>query len=127
MRIGLDEAKPYFAHKSEYRNGVTEQDLPDWFVYLAQDGVCLAFHPTFWPRVWQVHVGAKREAWGKTEGPTRALLRAFWAEVSPAHVVTWIDQRNRLAARLARAVGGRIEGRMACGVECYGWRPEWLQ
>lgn len=115
-----DDARPYF----ESQPGFTS--LPDWMFYRAMGGVCLAFHPDHHPGVWMVHVGALREALGRTTEPARALLEAFWAEQQPAHVIGWIETRNRAACALARRVGMRREGQMACGVEMFGWRPEWV-
>lgn len=125
MKITVDEARPYFAHKSQQSFGITENDLPDWMEYRAEGNVCLAFQSMPWPGVWMVHIMVKPDAWGNTTDPAKRLLHAFWNEAQAAHVVTWIPTNNRAAIALARRVGGRLEGQMANGIDMYGWRPEW--
>jgi hypothetical protein len=127
MLIGVEEARPYAAHPGNHEFGFTHADLTDAFLYYANDGVCMAFHPMPWPGVWMVHVFAKPEAWGQTKPGVEACLAEFWAAIEPEHLIAWVPPYRRLAKALIRRMGGRLEGTMANGLETYGWRPEWAQ
>lgn len=112
MRITVDEAREYFAHASQQEHGLTEKDLPDWFDYLAKDGVCVAFHAAVIPGVWFAHVGANPRVWGATAGPVRQLLTAFRDEVGAVRIVAWVDEKKRHAISLAKRAGAVVDGEM---------------
>ena len=124
MKITHTQARQYFAHPSQHSHGLTEADLPEaGFEYYADEGVCMAFNPLPWPGLWQAHIGVLRDAWGSTGAPTQRLLNEFWNDVQPIHIVIWIPQEKRHAIALAGRCGAIYEGRMAIGLEIYGWRP----
>jgi hypothetical protein len=125
MLIGVEDARPFAAHPSNHEFGFTHADLTDAFLYYAHGGVCMAFQPMPWPRVWMVHVMAKPETWGHTDPLVAACLVEFWADIDPEHLIAWVPPHRRLAKALIRRMGGRLEGVMANGIETYGWRPEW--
>lgn len=125
--IGVDAAREYAAHPSNHEFGHTHEDLTDAFIYYANGGVCLAFHPMPYPGVWMAHVFAKPETWGNTAGATIDCLNEFWAAIEPEHLIAWVAPRRRHAAALIRRIGGIREGVMANGIEAYGWRPEWAR
>ena len=127
MLIGVEDARPFAAHPSNHEFGFTHADLTDALLYYAHGGVCMAFQPMPWPRVWMVHVMAKPEAWGHTEPLVAACLAEFWADIDPEHLIAWAPPYRRLAKALIRRMGGRLEGVMANGIETYGWRPEWAR
>ena len=122
MRIGLDEARAYWSHPSQHDYGHDESVLNDNLVYYANDGVCLAFEGVLVPGFVAVHIGAKPEAWGRTEQPVRALLHEFWGEYQPRYITAWIEDHKRHAVALARRVGFERLGEMP-GVLMFGWRP----
>ena len=124
MLIGVEEARAYAKHPSNHEFGYTDADLTDAFLYYAHGGVCVAFHVMPYPGVWMAHVMAKPEAWGNTVIPTLACLHEFWQVVEPEHLIAWVAPRRRHAASLIRRIGGVLEGKMANGLETYGWRPE---
>lgn len=126
MIITVDEARAYWAHPSQHDHGQTEAALPEHFEYRAQDGVCLAFHEVLVPGYFAVHIAAKPDAWGKTTGPSRVILNAFWRDRNPVRVVAWIEDHKRHAAALARRLGFTTDGHMP-GVTIYGWTMTWVQ
>ena len=67
MRIGIDEARQYFAHPSQQKNGISPETLPVWAVYYASGGVCLLTHPMPQDGLWMVHIGVMPGAWGKVK------------------------------------------------------------
>lgn len=121
MRIGLEEARAFWAHPSQHDYGMSADDLPV-MAYYAQGGVCLAFEASPLPGVWFVHVGVKPEVWGFVDAPAKWLLREFAADFGATRVVAWIEERKRHAAALARRVGFDLDGRFP-GVLMFGWRP----
>lgn len=122
--ITAKEAAPFFAHHSQQIDGVA-YDPPESMAYLACGGVCLAFHPALWPGVYMVHLGAMPSAWGRVDKPADAILRAAWADLSPARIIAWVKESNRLTVALCKRLGFELDGQLplAAPVLCYGWRP----
>ncbi len=125
MLIPVEEAREYAKHPSNHEFGFTHEDLTDTFLYYANAGVCVAFHPMPWPGVWMAHLFARPEVWGKTKDGLCVCLAEFWDAICPEHLIAWVPPHRRLAKSLIRRIGGRLEGTMANGIETYGWRPEW--
>ena len=124
MRITVEKARQFFAHPSQHAFGMTEDDLPEDYIYHADGGVCLAFHPVLWPGVYAVHVGAMPEAIGATTAPVRRLLAEFAGDMAPKAIIAAIDEKNRLAIALARRVGGEMAGAISPGLIIMEWRPQ---
>lgn len=128
MKITVDEARAYFAHPTQQKaSGITPDDLPDApdFHYYALDGVCLVFHPAGMRGFWMVHVGVLPTVWGKTTGPTRALLEAFWRDVGATLIIAWIGHENAAVRAYAQRVGFVEHGRMELPEKTlveYSWR-----
>lgn len=114
MRISVDEARGYFAHRTQQEKaGIAPEQLPDeGFHYYAQDGVCGVFHRIQWPNVWMAHYGVYPSAWGRTTRPALAILSEFWDAEKPALIVGWTDEANRAALSFARRIGFKEHGRM---------------
>ncbi|MFV1484522.1 MULTISPECIES: GNAT family N-acetyltransferase [unclassified Phaeobacter] len=114
-RISVDQARQYFQHRSQQRaSGITPDELPDEpFQYWACEGVCGAFHPDHWPGVWMAHYAVKPEHWGRTIGPAKSILQAFWASERPSLIIGWTAESNRAALSFSRRLGFREIGKMA--------------
>ena len=124
MRISVDQARPYFWHKDQRIGDATAADMRDeGYVYLADSGVCLAFHDMPWPGLVMVHVGALRGAWGRAVAPAVAMLGAFWHVYAPTRILAWVRDANRAAAAFAARCGFETDGRMALPepVTMMGW------
>lgn len=126
-RIGVDEARPFWAHSSQHLMGLTPDILPDSeaFQYWACGPICGVFHLSHWPGVWMGHYGVKPEGWGHLRDPARAILRAFWAAESPERVIGWTDEKNRAACAFARRIGFVADGIMPLRqgrIIMQGWR-----
>ena len=110
MRVSLDAARAYFAHPSQHSHGGTDADLPDWADYFAGDGVCIVVHPSFWPGVWMIHVGAKPGAWGRIDATCRGLIDEAFEKTGAVRLVGWIAENNRAAISFARRCGFVVDG-----------------
>ena len=122
MRIPVEAARSYWAHRSQQIMGATPDALPDeGFEYWADGDVCLAFHQAHWPGVWMVHIAVRPQAWGSTQMPVQRLLRAFWHAKQPLRIVAWVQDSNRSTLALARRCGFADDGAFA-GVRMIGWR-----
>lgn len=123
MRITREAAREYFAHPSQQID-VNPESLPgDPVQYWAQDGVCVMFHPSFWPGVWMAHYAVKPEVWGKTVSPALEILSAFWNACEPDLIIGWTDERNRQAISFSRRLGFKEIGTMQNGVVTQEWTP----
>lgn len=118
MRIDPGAAGIFWSHPSQ--GGPV--DLPEWAVYFAKSGVCLAFHPGPLVGPWFVHVGVNPKAWGLIDQPVRDLLAEFSAEFSPSEVVAWVPSKNRAVIALARRCGFSPMAKTA-SAELLIWRP----
>lgn len=120
------EALPYFAHPSQARWNELKDDLADWMQYRALNGVCIAFHPSLWPDVWMVHIGAMPQAWGRLDGDVKAILQDFAKEENAARLTAWVKESNRAVLALCRRIGWEIDGRLPLAepVAMLGWRPQ---
>ncbi len=125
MRIGVDEARGYFAHPSQRNASVLDPaDLhEDGLLYYADGGVCLIFHRVYWPGVWMVHLGANPAAWGRLDGAVLRLLREFSAQHEPTRIVAWVSDKNRAVLALSRRLGFQQDGQFP-GVELIGWTEQ---
>ena len=115
MRIGVEEARQYWAHASQQKGSMlSPEDLPCTpdFQYWAHDGVCGVFHLAPWPGVWMGHYGIKPEMWGKAVGPARRVIEDFRNANSPDLIVGWTHEGNRAALSFARRLGFVETGRM---------------
>lgn len=121
----MEQARPYFWATDRIGGIGPEAMTDDGYVYLAQDGVCLAFHDMPWPGLVMVHVGALRGAWGRAVAPAMAMMGAFWHVYQPARVVAWIRTANRAAVAYALRCGFVADGQMALPepVTMMGWTP----
>ena len=118
MIVSPQMAREYFWHPAASLGG---SELPDVAEYWAGGNVCLGFHQTFWPDVWMVHLGAKREGWGRLDGDVLALLAGFWASKSPIRIVAWVCKSNRAVISLAKRLGFIVDGHFE-NVLMMGWR-----
>jgi hypothetical protein len=127
MRISPADAVIYFAHPTQRRESFLPEGEapPDWCVYYAKDGVCLAFHGQFWPGVYQVHIGVLPGTWGHTTEPVKVMLRQFAVDENAQRVVAWVKESNRAVIALARRCGFEIDGRVPVDIPALilGWRP----
>ncbi len=106
MKITVDEAREYFAHKSQQLGGITPETLPDeGFFYYADGHVCGVFHRAAWPGVFMAHYGVKPEGWGNTVKPALNILNEFWDEHGPERIIGWTAADNKRALSLARRLG----------------------
>ena len=122
MRVSADDAAFFWSHPSQHESGLTGSDLPEWAVYFARSGVCLAFHPCPVHGAWFVHVGVTPAAWGGTVDQVRLLLAEFAAEFGPSCVIAWVSDKKRAAILLARRAGFSDVG-SAGGAKILEWRP----
>lgn len=111
MRLNAHDARPYFEHASQRQCDLDPSALHDNGIeYRAEGGICLAFHATFWPTVWMVHIGVMPSAWGELDRACIRLLTAFQAEKQAKRIIAWIPENNRAVAALARRVGFVTDG-----------------
>lgn len=127
-RVTVEEAKPFFADKSQHFAGITPDRLPAGpeFQYWVSGPVCGIFHLAPWPDVWMGHYGVKPEGWGRTVGHGREILSAFWATEKPERIVGWTPESNRAALAFARRLGFEIDGEMdlpSGKIIMQGWTP----
>ena len=126
MILTADQARPYFSHPSQLKGDLDPADLHDKGIeYRADSGVCMAFHASFWPTVWMVHIGVMPSAWGKTVEPCKRMLTAFMAEKQAERIIAWIPASNRAVLSLARRVGFKLDGVLPLHGEritMIGWR-----
>lgn len=103
-----------------------EKALPgDPFRYYARGHVCLAFHDSFWPGVHMVHVGMKREGWGRSDWEAQHILCEYADEFAAERIIAWIDEKNRAAIAFAKRLGFEEDGKMTMEtgtVTMLGWR-----
>jgi len=127
-QVNADAARPYFDHPSQRKGGMIDpaalhdNGIEYWFC----DGVCGTAHPSLWPGVWMIHIGAKPERWGYVDGPCRAMLEAFWDAKKPDRVTAWVKANNRAVLALTKRLGFETDGRMVLAsgeVIMLGWRP----
>lgn len=123
MKISACEAMAFYDHPSQQRCAMGLPDvLPDTFEYRACDNVMGAFHPTFWPHIWMVHLAVKPEGWGVSDDIAKQILREFWEEVEPQRIIAWTDIENRAVAAFAKRCGfiedGRMENVVMWGFKC---------
>lgn len=118
--LTVEEALPYFWHA--YHGDMRDNE---WMTFRSCDGVCGAFHQHLWPGVWMGHLGALKEARGRTVGPAKAILRNFAAEVGAERIIGWVREDNRATLAMCRRAGFEIDGRLplAQPVLMIGWRP----
>lgn len=126
-RIGVEDARQFWAHPSQHVMGASPDMLPggDEFHYWAFGPVCGVFHRHIWPGVWMVHIGCKPDGWGHAAEIARAGLAAFWEDQQPESIVAWVSSRNRAVLALMRRVGFRADGvlHMPSGdVNMQSWR-----
>ena len=114
------EAEPFFWHP--YHGDITQED---WMTFRACEGVCGAFHQHLWPGVWMGHLGALKEARGRTVEPAKAILRSFAAEVHAERIIGWVREDNRATLAMCRRAGFEIDGRLPLAepVILLGWSP----
>ena len=113
MRISVDEARGFFAHKSQRVLGMDPDDMhDDGIEYWASGPICVAFHRSFWPGVWMAHYGVKPEGWGQLVDPALTILSEFWDEVQPVRITGWTEEKNRQAVSFSRRLGFVEDGRM---------------
>lgn len=126
MKITRTEALPFFAHPSQCK-GFEAQDIPadDVAEYWARGPLCCVFVFGLWPRVWNVHIAAKPEGWGKLVSHGKAVLRAFCAAHDVDLITGWTPETNRAALAFARRVGFVEHGKMPTkeAVILQHWRP----
>ena len=124
--MNADQARPYFSHPSQLKCGLDPNDLHDNGIeYRARHGVCLAFHQSFWPTVWMVHIGVIPSAWGKADAPCKELLGEFLVEKNAERVIAWIPESNRACQALAERIGFQIDGVLPLEsghITMNGWR-----
>lgn len=118
MIVSPKDATVYFWHPAASLWG---NELPDVAEYRVDGDVCLAFHQTFWPDVWMVHLGAKRDGWGRLDKSTMLLLNEFWSEKLPVRIVAWVCKSNRAVIALAKRLGFVEDGQFA-DVLMMGWQ-----
>jgi hypothetical protein len=58
------------------------------------------------------HFAVVPEGRGKAVAPAVEVLRAFWTQNTPARIIGWTKESNRLACAFAKRVGFTIDGRM---------------
>ena len=121
VRIGLDEARQYFAHPSQHAFGLTEADLPENAAYYADGDVCGAFQGVLWPGIVAAHIGVKPDACGMTFEPALRILVEFSGEFPDMSIIGIIGKDNRLAVSQAKKLG--FETKAIIGpIELMEWR-----
>ena len=124
MKVTVDVAREYFAHKSQQLMMVPE-DLPeDGLEYWADGPICGVFHRAPWPGVWMAHYGVKPEGWGNLAPHARKVLNAFWDAVEPIRIIGWTEKTNRQAISFARRIGFVVDGEFPTpngGIVMQGW------
>ena len=125
-RIGANEARGFFAHRSQ-QIGFLPGELPDdpAFEYWACGPICGVFVFGLWPSVWNAHYGVKPEGWGRLKEPATAVLSAFWDAKGAELITGWTPERNRAALAFAKRVGFFEYGRMPLpggDVILQGWK-----
>ena len=118
MIVSPQIAREYFWHPAASLGG---NELPDVAEYRVSGNVCLGFHQTFWPDVWMVHLGAKREGWGNLDCDVLGLLKAFWQDKNPIRIIAWICKDNRAVIYLAKRLGFVQDGQFL-DVLMMGWQ-----
>ena len=125
MKITVDEARAYFAHKSQQLGGITPETLPEeGFIYYADGHVCGVFHRAPWPDVYMAHYGVKPEGWGNTLEPSLRILNEFWNDVQPERIIGWTPASNKRAIAFAKRLGFVRDGEMPLNGEnliMQGW------
>lgn len=110
----MDEARPFFAHRSQRIHGITPETLPDeGFQYWAQGNLCLCVHPAMFPGVWGAHVAAMPQGWGSLDAELVAVQREIWRALEPVRLVGWVETWRRPVLALARRCGWVEDGRFA--------------
>ena len=106
-KITVDEARPFWADKSQHVMGSHPETLPsgEHFHYWASGPICGVFHPAHWPGVWMAHHGCKPEGWGIALPYAIEGLRCFWDSVRPDAIIGWTAKQNRAAVVFARRCG----------------------
>ena len=128
MRVGVEAARPYFAHPSQQVMGITPETLPgEPFEYWAEGPLCIVAHQVPHPGLWMVHFAAKPEGRGRLIEPAKRLLHEIWADKQPKRLIGWTPVRFRAACAAIRRVGFVTDGILPLpdgDVVMSGWRPE---
>lgn len=111
--ISVDEARAFFAHKSQQIMGITPETLPaDGVEYWACGPVCGVFNFGLWPGVWMGHYAVKPASWGNLTDSARMILVAFWDAKQATRIIGWTDSKNRAALAFSRRLGFVVDGEM---------------
>ena len=106
MRISVDQAREYFQHPSQQREGVglmPDQLHDDGVTYYATEHMCLLVHE--YEGEPMVHIAVKPEGWGRLDDPCVTLLTWVQADWNADRLLALIDENNRAVVRMANAVG----------------------
>lgn len=114
VQISVKEAGEFFADPSQQLMDIRPDTLPDeGFEYWACGSVCGVFHAAMWPNVYAAHYGVKPEAWGRSTGPAKAVLQAFWDNTPGIErIIGWTPESRRHAISFARRLGFSVDGTM---------------
>lgn len=125
MKITVDEARKFFADKSQQVFGITPETLPDeGFEYWASGPACCVFHISPWPKVFMVHIAVKPEGLGCIDRHVMDMIEDFWMEKSPERIVAWVHSTRRLVLSLGKRCGFVEDGRFPVSdgeIAMIGW------
>ena len=130
QKISADEARQFWAHKTQLEPGATPDMLRDEGVdYWACEAICGAFRQGPYPGVLMADYGAKPEGWGRLTEPARAILHAVWAHYQPQLIVGWTEEHKRAALAFSKRIGFERTGEMTLAsgarIITQQWRPKW--
>lgn len=120
-RVGVDVAREFFEHPSQWRSARPEQLPESGMAYYISGPICGVFHDVPWPGVIGAHCGVKPEGWGQIVPHAKAILHRVWDDFAPALIVAWTDKGNRATLAFNKRCGFVVHGEMPTGVVLQHW------